>query len=181
MYVELHYILEGSSLHDQIMFITGSSPIAFKSGDVIYFDFEVPISQWDSPITLVQNYTEYASNDGSEGTSAAINYNTGMKYGMDGSRFVSVDGTQTTDKTTGYKVTFKSPILITDKITIETSENYGATWNTIGTTSLVCTTTYQASARYGMGFTPITGDSYSIYVLFGNGGRNSYSAYGAVS
>ena len=98
--------------------IDPNSPFTFGQYDKIFFEFSAPIAQWDSPITLVQNYTEYASNDGSTVTAGATNNYTHSKYGMDGSFLIAVNST-TSNSATHFECDFKNDILDTDTLLLE--------------------------------------------------------------
>jgi len=126
------------------------------------------------------NTVEFASNDGSGGTAASTTYTTGSVAGPAGSQFVSVNSTDTTGNTTTYyKVNFQSPIRATDKISIEMSQDSGATW---GETSGVITFGRLVANNTSYGIYLTSNDSTSVYVSFGNGGRQpgvTYAAAGA--
>lgn len=132
-------------------------------------------------VKLAQNYTEYASNDGSGGTAAGATYNTGMVKGAEGSNFVPVNSTTTTGyATTAYKVSFERDILPTDLLFIEMQNPQDNLWLD-ATLSGTVNPKVENNACYGIHLGEIaTEDKKSVYVQFGNAGRHSSSAtYGA--
>ena len=148
----------------------------------VYAFVTVPIAEWagSGTVNLAQNDVEYASNDGSGGTTAGATYSTGMVYGPSGAAFVAV-GSATLNSNTIYKVSFTTPIQASDKVEIETSQDSGVTWQTDGGSVVHTYRTIQNTSNYGMFI--VKNDSTSVHVYFGNYGRHTdgatFSAAGA--
>ncbi len=141
----------------------------FNSTSIITLHATIPVAEWASSGTVNLGpgaQVEYASNNGSGGTTANTDYNTGSVAGPFGSNFVAVAASTT--GSTGYKVTFQYLIQQDETIVIEVSGNSGVNWSHYSTVALT-DRFYLGGVQYGMWVDPI--DSTSVYVRFGNGGR----------
>jgi len=127
-------------------------------------------------INLVQDFQEFASNDGSGGTAAGAEYTTGMKYGPEGSNIVAVNSSSVTGySATSYRVDFLRPIQDTDKLYLEIKTANG--WE-----SHIFPNTFQGVARYGVSIERLS-DPRQIRVVFGNAGMQGTTTggYGTAS
>lgn len=162
--------------------LSATTPFTWAANDEIsVYEVRVKNSQWTSNINLASDFTEYASNDGSGGTAAGTTYNTGMKYGPEGSPVVAVNS-NTQSSVTSYRVNFVRPIQATDRIIIEHSPDEGKSWHDSATSAYTKISKIHvlASATYGLGEFHVTGNSYCT-VQFGNYGSDSSGAtYGAI-
>jgi hypothetical protein len=143
----------------------------------------VPVNEYagSGTVNVVQNDVEYASNDGSGGTTANTTYSTGMQYGPAGQAFPNVAITSTTTATnTAYKVSFHQPISATDRIDLELSIDSGVTWGLIGQLQAGSFGSgFQGALPIGMNWTK--NDATSILVQFSNAGRVSSATYGTAA
>lgn len=162
-------------------YANAANPFTWASGDILIFNLSVPIAQWTSNVNLASDFTEYASNDGSGGTAAGGTYTTGMQKGRGGSLVLSVAST-TIASITQYKVDFSNAIQDSDEIFIEINKGDG--WFPIDTGNInIVPFSRLYNCYYGIGWQPISGNKYSIYVQFGNAGRvpngATYGSFGA--
>jgi len=137
-----------------------------SSGDKVELTLDgLPISQWTTNINLAGDFTEYGYN--SDISSTAI-VSTGSASGKDGiniSANWSSTGTQFQ-----RRITFSRQISPTDIIVVETNNvsNPNAWADVKMTWPLIA----QASLRFGMDWIPVSGDPFSIDVLFRPNGPN---------
>jgi hypothetical protein len=149
------------------------------NGDIISVKFTVPISEWSGSgtVNLAQNDVEFASNNGSGGTTAGATYDTGMVYGPSGSNIVAI-GSTTAGSSTAYRVSFQTPIQITDALVIEIDDANGGwipvyEYGAAGIRSL----RNEADSYYGVGIYK-TSTATDCYVVFGNKGAGPYGVNG---
>lgn len=150
----------------------------FTTNDILAFTVTVPISQWTSNVTMADRAVEvYASNSGIGGGNANTDYTVGSVEGPSGSQFVAVNSTDSTNGfVTRYAVTFPHPILQTTLPIIEFTEDSGATWSQ--TSRVAFNSKINANnAVYGMWIEPR--NSTSVWVVFGNSGRQAGTTYGS--
>jgi hypothetical protein len=154
----------------------------FGDAQTLSWNAVIEIAEWagSGTVNLAQNDVEWASNDGSGGTSAGATYNTGMVYGPTGSTFVGVAST-TANSVTSYLVRFQTPRQISDVITIEVQANSGE-WVPLGQVSYTAVRGYQnqGDSYYGIGWhTNGVSSATDIYVRFGNKGSSPSGTNGA--
>jgi hypothetical protein len=164
---------------------SASVPYAWASGDVIGITVSVQIAQWtgNGTIGLVENYEEYASNDGSGGTAANTNYTSGSVNLIEGSPIPAV-ATSAVATATSYRCTFPSPIMPTDDISLEIDVSGAGAWiDSQLADSGGMGPQVQSTVRYGMFWTKDLTDTTgrSVRVYFNNGGAIPIGAsYGLV-
>ena len=149
-----------------------NQPFTVSNGDFFDFLFTVPIAEWagSGTVNLAQNDVEYASNSSVTNADDTTSY----AYGPAGSSFPAIASSMK-----AKRVRFNN-VQPTDVITIEISNNGGATFFDL-TTSTTGVVPYQsqATSAYGMGYEPV-GSSNEINVYFGTYRSLSSSAtYGA--
>ena len=138
----------------------------------------IPISEWTSNVTMADRAVEiYASNSGIGGGNANTDYTVGSVEGHSGSQFAAVNSTDSTNGfVTRYAVNFSQPILQTTLPIIEFTEDSGATWSQ--TSRVTFNSKINANnAVYGMWIEPR--NSASVWVVFGNSGRQAGTTYGS--
>jgi len=154
---------------------TATTPITWASTDVITVYFQAKISQWSSNVNLASDFTEYASNDGSGGTTTNTTFTTGQKTGQDGSAFVAVVSTDFSNGfSTKYAVDFAREIQSTDQLILEINDN-GIGW---GPLYAFMEFAVQGNARYGVQVRRDTTNKKRALVEIGNSGIYPGSTYG---
>jgi hypothetical protein len=172
-------ISAGTSITNTLQQLSSSSTYNMSNLTEIHFTARFPISGWGSNIGLINDFQEFASNNGSGGTSAGAVYTTGSVYGPQGSAIVAVNSSTTSGfSSTSYVVTFNQSVTVTDFIIIELFTGAGGTWKDAryGNPFEI-----QNAAAYGIrwDYYPTDTSGKSIVVLFGNGGPlASGSTYG---
>lgn len=163
------------------MFGNVVSPVTSDDG-MIQINFTVPIAEWagSGTVQLAQNDVEYASNTLGEGTAAGTIYSNPayFAYGPNGSGFAGIASTTTTGSSaTRYLVKFQTPIQAGDRIELE---YYGAdnTW-VPASSNFEVMPAQMNTAQYGMMID--RNDSTSVYVRFGNAGREAPTTFGAAA
>jgi hypothetical protein len=105
-----------TSTEPSISVVSSTTPFTFANTDVISVDFTVPISTWQSSLTLANRAVEeYSSDDGSSDV-----------FGINGSLFPNQAAAVAT---TIRDFTFQGSITATDKYTLEISEATGYPWS----------------------------------------------------
>jgi len=159
--------------------LTTTSAWSVSTGDYITVDIDVPIAEWAGSVsTGPAPAEEFASNDGSGGTSANTQYATGSVSG--GSFFVGTNSaTVTAGEVTDYVVNFQYPIQSDDHLSIEILNPSSTNeWVPIEYCGNNIVQLYRSqNASYGMGIKPRS--STSVWVSLGNGGRLASGAFGA--
>ena len=143
--------------------VDNSTPITFNAGDFIYFKFDVPIVGWSSNVTMANRAVEeYAYNTS---TATTGNDTTSFGYGSTGNRFYSITAS-------GFRrVRFQTPILETDRISVEVFNGTAGTgWTDIGANGSYGTGVsdgrLQNTTYYGIGIGSQI-NSTDVDVLFG--------------
>jgi hypothetical protein len=155
-------------------------PFTWASGNVLTIEGCFPISAWTTNVNLATDFTEYASNNGSGGTTAGSTYTTGSVLSNAGSAFVAVNST-TANSNTSYIVTFTRPVQSTDKIFLEATSTSSPVWRD---TEASWGWQIQSTSSYGMwwDYYPTDTTGCSILVHFGNMGvQASGATYAAAS
>jgi hypothetical protein len=134
----------------------------------------VPIASWSSSIAFSTEAIEYASNDGSAGTAASTTYTTGQVYGPSGSVIPAANSNSGDATTTSYAVDFLRPLLSTDEIKLQVSED-GVRWMNV--TEFAFASTTIGNWSYGVRWSVDPSIKNRILVQFGNGGAYSAGAY----
>ncbi len=125
-------------------------------------------------INLATDFTEYASNDGSGGTSAGATYDTGMQYGMGGSNFVAVNSSTGGGSGTKYKLAYNRPIQSTDAFLFEIYSADNDRWTSLAESEFAQGYMFQGGSAYGAHINVIgTLERNEAYVEFANTGRLS--------
>lgn len=131
--------------------VTDTVPITFGNNDSVYISYRVPISEWvgAGTLNLAQNDVEYAYNSS---TATAASDSTSFAWGPQGAQVQNI--TASIER----RIRFQTPILATDEIAIEVSEDRvqwhslasGPVKNTAGGAN-VQEWTYQNGTAYGIG------------------------------
>lgn len=140
--------------------------------------FQVPITQWSSNITLASTtpMIEYVYNTST--TDAADT--TSFGYGAAG--IAGILNTTALTALRQKRVRFQNPIQPTDRLQLEVSSNR-TTWSPVQTydnTSLITALTYQNAVTYGMALTLIASNTTDVDVYFGQYSINNGATFGAV-
>jgi hypothetical protein len=182
--------VRGISGQNYVEFSSSSTPSTSLNGNAFsdtassnsfYFldiSATIPISQWSSNVTMADRAVEeYASNSGIGGTNANTNYTVGSTAGVSGSQFVAVTSADAANGfVTKYAVNLTNTIIATTLTYLEFTEDGGSTWSTTSRL-LNSQKLLNGNAAIGMWIEPR--DSTSVWVVFGNAGRQQGSTYGS--
>jgi hypothetical protein len=147
---------------------TATVPITWANGDIIGFNFTVPIAEWagSGTVNVVQNDVEYASNS----STTEGNDTTSFAYGSNGSLVPTIAAST---GTTLYvkRVRFPTAIQPTDQVTLEFQQAGVGLWKAIGDCGLQAVPLTQMNGtRYGAGMANVSGSSTDVDVYFADGG-----------
>lgn len=141
------------------------------SGDVLHFNFMVPIAEWSGSGTLnvAQNDVEYASNS----TTSDADDTTTFVYGPNGSEIPTITASAV-NATRAKRVRFQTPIQSTDFIVLEIQGGGTGSWRPLGAVAGYQPYMRQGGISIGIGIAHV--NSTDIDVLFARGGRQSDNA-----
>lgn len=163
----------GGDLADSVWSGSASRPFAWQdSSDVLSIRASVPIAEWAGVVqTFANSQVEYAYNS-SGITAAGASDTTSFAYGPAGAQFGSIDSTTTTGNSrTTMRVRFQNAIQDGDVILLKYRQSDVSTWTVVGQGADVSDWEAQNTARYGMGWSRVSGSNTDIDVFFGNAGR----------
>jgi len=147
----------------------GTVPVALSTNMSITLDVIIPIVGWSSNVTAGdRSVSEYASNSGVGGVAANTIYTTGSVQGALGSQFVSVNSV-TSGGNTKYRLDWATAIQATDTFIIQTTQDFGVTFQNEGGSISYIGRGRQGASEYGMWTEPINASQ--NYIVFGNQGR----------
>ena len=141
-----------------------TAPTAGEANNIYTLNFQAPIIGWSSNIVLAETTTEWAYNTGSV-TSAGGSDLTSFAYGPAGTIINSFDSTAVSSNTT-LRCRFTTPIQDSDIITLEFYSATGQGWSNID--DGLQRYTVLNTARYGVNWGRIAGNSTDVDVVFGN-------------
>lgn len=156
------------------------SPLTAQNGDDLFSSSDVlsienvliPIAEWSGSgvLQLAENAVEYVSNS----STSDADDTTSFAYGPSGSLVPTINSAVSA-LSRAKRVSFNSPVLITDIVTIEVLIDTGASelhWVPVETSGdYIGSIRTESSIAYGIFWTPVTGTSNQIDVRFNRGGR----------
>lgn len=173
------------SSSNRIALIKGATATFYQVSDVIAsfcigIKITLPVAEWAGSGTTTlatRAVEEYAWSTDATTTAGNTQTDNGLYgNGPAGIRFYSFASTTANSRTT-KRVRFQSPILATDTVIFEYSENAGLSW--YAASNGFISVSFAGSSIYGVNIVPVSGSTTDYYVQFGNRGYlQSNATYG---